>query len=162
MSTVLQFPAPPVNPHERAHRKNRALKLAALLGTQYSAATVRGFNEEQWKLAAEGARVNYPVSQLTQALVVQMIEAHAVTEHLKSIGWRLEVNYGGEVSYIRPDSEYCVEMNDGWWTIGRFTDSDIDGVARGRYQGIEEGQTVQELRMALLDVEAVEVGKGCA
>ena len=70
----------------------------------------------------------------------------AIIEHLVGLGWKREVNYGGQVELYRPDYERCVTFyGNKYWELGRFTDSDIDGVARGRYESVTEGETLEEL-----------------
>jgi hypothetical protein len=73
-------------------------------------------------------------------------------KHLESLGWRREQNYGGETEISSPDREHQVTFDSGGWTLGKFTDSDIGGVAVGRYRTIEEGETLDELKSALARV----------
>lgn len=75
-----------------------------------------------------------------------------VITFLKSLGWKRDVNYGGQVSWISPDSERAVCISGSWWELRHFTDSDIDGVAVGRYVSDEEGETLAELKLALAEV----------
>lgn len=75
-----------------------------------------------------------------------------VIAFLKALGWKRDVNYEGQVSWIGPDSERAVVISGDWWELRHFTDSDIDGVAVGRYVPDEEGQTLSELKLALAEV----------
>jgi hypothetical protein len=75
-------------------------------------------------------------------------------QYLESLGWRREINYGGEAECSSPDREHQVTFDAGGWSLGKFTDADIDGVATGRYRTVDEGETIEELKIALAEIQA--------
>lgn len=79
-------------------------------------------------------------------------ELQAIDAYMANLRWKRDVNYGGEVSFIRPGDEYAVNLRDGYWELCSFTDSDIDGVAVGRFEAFEEGETLMELLAALREL----------
>jgi hypothetical protein len=81
-----------------------------------------------------------------------------IERFLKIRKWKRDVNSLGEVSYISPDSEWCVELSgdgDGCCAIRKFTDSDIDGIATGRYVTELETETLAELKEGLVSIDAM-------
>ena len=82
-------------------------------------------------------------------------EITAIEKYLTGLGWKRDINYGGEIELVNPDYEYQVAFGDQYWTLGEFTDGDIDGVAVGRFRYVDEGTTLVELQAALQDIKAV-------
>jgi hypothetical protein len=76
-------------------------------------------------------------------------DPQSIADYMANLGWKRNRDYAGGLHFGRPDGDYSVSVDDCGWTLGRFTDSDIDGVAVGRYQTIEDGETVLELMEAL-------------
>lgn len=59
-------------------------------------------------------------------------------------------------AYISADNEIRLDIeSDGYWIVGRFTDSDVNGVAVGRYRSIDEGEDLSEVLEA---VKCAEMG----
>lgn len=71
---------------------------------------------------------------------------------LKSLGWKRDVNYGGQVSWISPDSDRAVGISGSWWELRHFVERDRDGVAGMHAVSDEEGETLAELKLALAEV----------
>lgn len=69
--------------------------------------------------------------------------------YLTILGWKPDVDYGGQLHYVSPDADLQVTLDKTGWSLGKFTDGDIDGVATGRYEETESGATLRELRVAL-------------
>lgn len=74
----------------------------------------------------------------------------AVKRYLSSLGWKRAMDFHGEVTFTSPDSQEQLRIDGEWWTLGRFTDSDIEvpdfgAMAVGRYVDTDEGQTLNEL-----------------
>ena len=80
-------------------------------------------------------------------------ELQSIDAYMANLRWRRDVNYGGEVSYIRPDHDYCVRLEDGYWELCDFTDGDVSfeghTEAVGRFETMESGETLMELIAAL-------------
>lgn len=72
-------------------------------------------------------------------------ENRVVAQHLINKDWTRGINLGGEVEYTSPDYEYQVLFSGGFWVLGKFTDSDLHGVATGRYATVAEGLVLEEL-----------------
>ncbi len=75
-----------------------------------------------------------------------------IIEHMAALGWKMSLDYGGGIHYGRPDGDYSVAVEKDGWSLGRFTDSDRDGVAVGRYETVADGETVLELMAALREL----------
>lgn len=77
-----------------------------------------------------------------------------ILDLLRDLGWQEGTSYGNERYFLSWDGEYSVDLIShlGWWTLGKFTDSDIDGVAVGRYRHLEDGGTLEELQAALREI----------
>lgn len=73
-----------------------------------------------------------------------------VITFLKSLNWKRHVS-GSQTWYESPDSVHAVTISGDWWELRHFTDSDVDGVAVGRYVPDAEGETLAELKLALLE-----------
>lgn len=60
----------------------------------------------------------------------------------------------GELCYLKGRDEWLVEItpDSGYWAIRKFTDSDIDGVAVGRFVTESEGETLEELQVELVSL----------
>jgi hypothetical protein len=78
----------------------------------------------------------------------------ALEQFLKIRRWKSYVNPLGEVSYISPDSQFCVEIGPhGWCSVGT---SDIDGEAVDGYVTQGEPETLKELKEELLSLGALQ------
>ena len=81
-------------------------------------------------------------------------EFDAIETYLKDRGWRRQVNLGGESEFTGYVDMLQVQLSRrGWWALGKFTDSDIETewglMAVGRYETLEEGENLDELKRAL-------------
>lgn len=84
-------------------------------------------------------------------------ETPQIERFLTVRGWKRDVNPLGEIEFTKGRDEWQVQISkDGWWALGKFTDSDIDGVATGRYQTVSEGETLAELEKELVGEGAME------
>ena len=79
-------------------------------------------------------------------------ELQTIADYMANLRWKREVNYGGEVSFVRRDDEYSVALRAGYFEVCRFTDADRDGVAVGRFEAIADGETLMELIAALREL----------
>lgn len=61
-------------------------------------------------------------------------------------GWKLN----DRASMISPNGELCLDVSpEGSWQLSALTDSDIAGVAVGRYETVDEGDTLREVPEAI-------------
>jgi len=81
-----------------------------------------------------------------------MTDHLSIAAYLKSQGWKEDIEAPVRYEYISPSGDYCVDlMGDSAWELQRFSDSDIDGVAKARWVRMDvEGETVNQLWAALL------------
>lgn len=82
-----------------------------------------------------------------------------IVRALESKGWKMGESWDSSLA-MESHGELRLDIGaDDSWTIGRFTDSDIDGeggpVAVGRYQTIDEGNDLSEVLEA---VKCAEMG----
>lgn len=76
-----------------------------------------------------------------------------ILRFMRLLEWEEEVNYGGQTYFLSHDQEYEVLFGtDGSWYLGKFTDGDIRGVAMGRYELVDDGSTLEELKAALREI----------
>lgn len=65
---------------------------------------------------------------------------------------RQDDNPLGEKVWISRDDELCLTLSakpEMYWALGSFTDSDVDGIAVGRYRTFAEGSELSELEAAI-------------
>lgn len=78
-----------------------------------------------------------------------------IVRALESKGWKVAESWDSTLAMQSP-GEFRLDIGaDHSWTIGRFTDSDVDGVAVGRYRTIDEGEDLSEVLEA---VKCAEMG----
>lgn len=90
--------------------------------------------------------------------------AASVHRDLEAQGWKAEKNYGGQWEVTSPDHELQITFNGGddgpaWWHLGTFTDSDVDGVATGRYVSFAEGTGFGRLMGAIREAQRPKAAK---
>ncbi len=92
-------------------------------------------------------------------------ETEQIERFLRIRDWNaLGVNYLGELVYTKGRDEWQVEISkDGWWSLNKFTDGDLPNdaykggfEAAGRYESLDEGQTLKALEAAMVSRGAME------
>jgi hypothetical protein len=75
---------------------------------------------------------------------------------LTDLGWRFEPDALGFACFYSRDNKWMAEVANGslgipCWSLYKFTDSDIDGVAGGRFVTVVGGQEFWEFTAALAE-----------
>ena len=78
-----------------------------------------------------------------------MSERQAIIKELLNRGWQLPWYDEGVPELTTSDYERQVTFSGTGWILGRFTDSDVNGVAVGRYETVEEGEGLEDLLQAI-------------
>ncbi len=84
----------------------------------------------------------------------EMIVTHSLPNFQKEIGeemarrgWKRGLNVRGEVEYVSPSGDHCVQIDPDEYHLCRFDDSDnADGVATARWVRIIGGVDLSDLR----------------
>ena len=83
-------------------------------------------------------------------------DQNVILDYLKDLGWKAQKNEDGRVGVTNQDRDLQVTFyysgkpkRPAGWILGEFTDSDLHGVAAGRYANRDEGDTLEELKRAL-------------
>lgn len=88
-----------------------------------------------------------------------------IERFLRVRGWeRRGVNTFGEIEYTKGRDEWQVQISpDGWWSLNKFTDSDLPNDAYkggfeavGRYESQDEGDSLKGLEAAMVSAGAQE------
>src|SRR5690242_20549409 len=92
-------------------------------------------------------------------------ETEQIERFLRVRGWeRKGVNSLGEIEYHKGRDEWQVQISpDGWWSLNKFTDSDVPNDAYkggmeavGRYESVDEGITLKALEETMVAHGAME------
>jgi len=83
----------------------------------------------------------------------ESLEHQAINAYLAGLGWKRDVNYGGQLHYTSLDGELDVEVTRNCWVLGKFTDGDMETdvglIAVGRYGTVEDGVGPATLQAAI-------------
>ena len=103
--------------------------------------------------------------QETKCSTGNIVAVEQIERFLRVRDWeRSGVNPLGEVEYTKGRDEWQVQISpDGWWSLNKFTDSDVPNEAYkggfeavGRYESLDEGMGVKALEAAMVSVGAME------
>jgi hypothetical protein len=123
-------------------------------------------NAEDWdQRKAEIDGMLDALKGLTMPIGQTISELDRIERFLRVRGWKRDVNPLREIEYTPLDGEWRVQViASGYWWLSHFTDADRpvfghDGaellMAVGRYESVEEGDTVESLEKAMVGAGAM-------